>query len=158
MTDDAAAEPEIESEETRADVQRVTDRTADPKLRTLVMYLEIADQQRTSDDAAPSTFNVTFTTSGGLVGGRMVPERWWQERLLEGTAASHQGTADAWRSLFETIDGFDQDVADEERFVHLENAVFVFGANDLAPVEGGFLWRGRLSEIAGWSMGVLSVA
>lgn len=40
-------------------------------------------------------------------------------------------------------------------FIHLRNAKFAFGSVGFAPQGDGMLWRGRLSEVSGFSYGRL---
>ena len=54
----------------------------------------------------------------------------------------------------EKIDrGEDVEPLPDPRFIHLADAKYVTGET-ITPASGGMLWRGRLSEIDGYSMGV----
>ncbi|MEV8566501.1 hypothetical protein AB0436_13130 [Streptomyces sp. NPDC051322] len=98
---------------------------------------------------------ICLTTSGGIIGGQLVsPVTWadrWEEVVSEATARQERSelmaqlphtVQDALRQMGAEPDG-------RQSFIHLVDATFMSAPTaPTAPV-----WRGRVSDISGWSLG-----
>ncbi|MEU5945122.1 hypothetical protein ABZ793_06115 [Micromonospora sp. NPDC047465] len=108
---------------------------------------------------------VTLSVSGGLVTGTLVGrDRWFQELgdFIEQAAdrPDARSLADELGELMSEVgkpaDGEDGFVSTLQYvFIHLINARYVQGSQ-LMPNQGTMLWRGRISEVAGFSVGTLA--
>ncbi|MFB9463797.1 hypothetical protein [Streptomyces cinereospinus] len=93
---------------------------------------------------------VTLTTAGGIVSGSLVGSRVWAERWEDVVAEAVGGRADAEQLVLlpRTV----QDSLEEgslHAFVHLVDVTFLSAtATPTSP-----LWRGRVSDVSGWSLG-----
>lgn len=119
---------------------------ADPMLDT---FVELAD--------AGLGVSLTLTLPGGVVTGMLVGRTQWLGLFREAlTATGETGAAigsqieQAWLKRMD-----DEDTTLPYGFVHLQGAKFLLGSSQhsLVPHNEGLLWRGRLSEVSGWSLG-----
>ena len=99
---------------------------------------------------------ITLTVPGGVVTGLLIGvNRYWREYEAAGTSAGDEMSS----MLREFFTLPDKGGAEEEapghvwRHIHLREARYVTGA--LESPENGMLWRGRLAQVSGWSIGVL---
>lgn len=100
---------------------------------------------------------VTLTVSGAVVSGTLVGRREWANRAIVKydqlqdvlgpfkAGWDEQALADAERTG-------DEDMPPYHTVIHLTEARHFIG-DRLIP-DGGAFWRGRLSEVSGWSFGV----
>jgi hypothetical protein len=92
-------------------------------------------------------------------GGSIDDEHGGWARLFQGVAESLAQARDEHRAACEATDHlsdrYQRLIAQEDRtnFIHLRDTVIAAGVSS-APV-AGMHWRGRLSEISGWSFGHL---
>lgn len=94
---------------------------------------------------------VTLFIPSGAVTGRIISGPKYVEMLRELLGL------DAVADGFEAVTQNDEaDTAEDEgpHFIHLRDAALVAG-NSFVPEEGGLLWRGKLSDVAGFSIGRL---
>ncbi|MBV2132052.1 hypothetical protein KRX52_04475 [Pseudomonas sp. MAP12] len=94
---------------------------------------------------------ITLFTSSGVVTGRIISGRKYIELLREllGFGAAPSG--------MEEVTQNDDAASPEDKgpyFIHLRDAAIVSGVS-FTPTEGGLLWRGKLSDVAGFSIGRL---
>ena len=85
---------------------------------------------------------VTLTLKGLLVTGEIVGHK----EYLDGI-----GLMDVVTKFFGPTP--ERSYFEPRSYIHLKEAQFFFGADRPIPTEGGVLWRGRLSEVDGFSMG-----
>jgi hypothetical protein len=120
---------------------------------------------------------VVLTLGGLVVSGTVIPDWQWFDEVEHAARAAFvvhtSGSVDdehgGWASLFardehraareateRLSDRYQRLIAQEDRatYIHLREArVFAAGVGPL-PV-GGIYWRGRMSEVSGWSFGHL---
>ena len=101
------------------------------------------------------SMGVTVTVPGAVVSGLLVGHQIWVEKLTEAmTAAGETGEA-MGRAFRENLllepepDEAGEDEKPLPLFVHLTEAHIMSGDSMHGPV----LWRGRLSDVSGWSLG-----
>jgi hypothetical protein len=156
------------------DVPRV-----DPALETVVAAIN--DLPEAQDDGP----GVVLTLGGLVISGTVIPDwQWFDEvehaaraafvvhtggsiddehggwaRLFQGVAESLAQARDEHRAAREATDRLSHRyqglVAQEDRtnYIHLRDAVIAAGVS--SPPVAGMHWRGRLSEVSGWSFGHL---
>ena len=113
-------------------------------------------------------FPVTLNVGGILVTGDIIGEGEYFGTLIEGLGshARELGTGEETiAKMNEFIWGLSHASADRKvqeegashplEYIHLRNVFFVTGSGDIpqSGAGGGFLWRGRISEIGGFIMG-----
>lgn len=121
-------------------------------------------------NAGDGEVGITLLASGGVVTGNLVSAaKWWH--LHAELFASNSMTALA--EMYEDLSSgsrVDQAVPDSRlegddapttllpAHIHLINARYMFGTSMIPTPPEGMLWRGRLSEISGWSLGMMNIA
>ncbi|MFK4103249.1 hypothetical protein ACI2L1_24840 [Streptomyces sp. NPDC019531] len=111
------------------------------------------------DSSNKSAVSVTLQVGGALVTGELIGHGRWQDEF-KAWLATIGGSSDVLATVFDAIDqeraGHDQD--DPNQFLHLRNAKFI--TNYLGSMEGITpqgperpLWRTRIAEVQGWSLG-----
>jgi hypothetical protein len=113
---------------------------------------------------------ITFTVSGSVITGTLVGVRRFlnayaevAQRVYRDGAARARARA-YYAELGATLERQTNEealleeqgrgAAPPARFVHLVNARYLPATRDL-PADGGFLWRGRLSQVDGFSLGTV---
>lgn len=108
---------------------------------------------------------ITLTVGGGLVSGLLVGGGEWiklfadqfQQGVGRGNLPDLADTlANSFRQYSEIYEG-KKSLSPQATFIHLKNAHH-FIAGTPIPSGPGVLWRGRLSEVAGFSLGNLEVS
>lgn len=114
-----------------------------------------------------SCYEFALTVSGVLISGELIPAWQWHEDLAE----QHRSQTDpsALEQLFDaytararsqaTENSAVADLTDDEpapNFIHLRGAQ-IFVSTRAIPTTTGMHWRGRLSEVSGWSIGRVTV-
>lgn len=112
---------------------------------------------------------ITLTIGGSLVSGLLVsPRRWFKEYgEIFASAFENQDLADTLKADYETTgneiadrakknaeENYDQ-ASENVKYIHLVDAVVFAGSKPL-PTQGKLIWRGRVSEVSGFSLGMLS--
>jgi hypothetical protein len=111
----------------------------------------------------PSSFGVTFVAGGTVITGDLISAQEYFERygqmwrqVLNSAPDVAKKIGDDWTALgarhTEQATG---NPTGPYNFAHLRNAR-VLMASGLYPTSTGLLWRGRISQITGFSIGVLS--
>lgn len=105
------------------------------------------------------TMTITLAIKGVVVTGKLVSRDDWltaMEAQLEGPA---KGLAQGLRAGLDGADltptgQVDPDAPPQPtyRWLHLINARYSFG-DHLVPSRPGMVWRGRLTDVSGWSLG-----
>ncbi|MBF9131691.1 hypothetical protein I0C86_22375 [Plantactinospora sp. S1510] len=145
------------TESTNADQDPTPDYTKTRPDLALQILARIAQEDKVS-------IGVTLNVSGGIVTGTVIGRDRWFRELGDFVEASTdtpeaRSLADYLGELMSGIakpdDDDDQVVATlRYGYIHLVNARYVSGSR-VMPSQGSTLWRGRLSEIAGFSIGIL---
>lgn len=109
------------------------------------------------------TFGITLNVGGFLVSGNLIGGKDYFESFgtdfAEGLAS--EGTADKIKESFASI-GYpnisdkDENKVSSPGFIHLKDAKFFNTNGNPIPENKGVLWRGRISEVSGFSLGLLS--
>lgn len=100
------------------------------------------------------SFGVTITTPAGIVTGDLIGGKAYFQKMNELVAGTHLAP------LTDLFDSYSQvySVGDEEvpppQFIHLANARHMQGTA-FVPTQGT-LWRGKISDVVGFSLGTLS--
>lgn len=134
------------------EVEYQTNESADLQLQLLV---SIANKGM--------AFPITLFVSGTIISGTLVGVRRWQEGFAEAftTGWSEEATASYREATGLNEPAPDPDKDDKQpldtlKYVHLMEArVFAPGVKPLP--ENGLLWRGKLSDVNGFSYGVFRV-
>jgi hypothetical protein len=126
--------------------QEVLESGGDPLL------MAFASAVHRSDGQMDITLNVRGTTITGTLIGR---DKWMDElaaRMSEAGEAA-RSVGEALQTVFREMD---EEQPPEERRdfnLYLRDARLITGGALIPNAEPGMLWRGRISEISGWSMG-----
>jgi hypothetical protein len=153
--------------------------TIDDVLLTLVRSI---NSTKSNETRAADGIGLVLVVDGAIISGKLIPNwLWFKEvaRALEapstaglGSAAaigelfgffgdemiSHREEEDKIAEVFENLpERAQQTLLNDERtvFIHLAEAR-VYQPGQLGLPDNGMLWRGRLKDIAGWSLGLLS--
>jgi hypothetical protein len=100
-------------------------------------------------------FNITLNLKGAVISGEMIGEKEYAERLNQ-YFRDCIGITDASEmnlNRFNTKRDLDSNPLSEE-YIHLKNAKVFFSSIDTAPLEEGVLWRGKLSSVDGYMLGL----
>src|SRR3954449_4270496 len=95
-------------------------------------------------------------------GGSIDDEHGGWARLLRGVSESLVRDREEHRAVQNMVGGLSERyrrlLAQEDRtsYIHLNNARVL--SSGVGPLQGGMHWRGRLSEVSGWSFGHLDEA
>jgi hypothetical protein len=112
---------------------------------------------RTGESGGRAGMSITFASHGYLVSGVLISRREWFE-LQNAAFRSTMGEvgealADAFDRALGEPNADDDTDSSEITYIHLKETEFYLGGED-RPI-GGALWRGRLSEIGGFTLGQL---
>ncbi|MEV0552011.1 MULTISPECIES: hypothetical protein [unclassified Streptomyces] len=121
---------------------------------TVDAYLEIL--LRLVDAQPDASLKICLTTPGGIVAGSLVGSRTWADRweTTVSAATGAQDRADHMAHLAHTVRSAlkqtEPDTGDGlHSFIHLVDVTFLsVPGTTTAP-----LWRGRLGDVSGWSLG-----
>ena len=109
-------------------------------------------------------FPITLTVGGMLISGLLTGGKRYFEEFAETMANAH-GTAETSEQLREFFSRRTKiyDAPEEGEppvplaYVHLREARFFVPGAQPVPSSGGVLWRGRLSQVDGFHLGMLTV-
>lgn len=136
-----------------AEIPEATQQVGDRLLVTFVAMANNAEIQLRA--------SITLTVGGLLVSGTLIGLSEYVERLGEQVLSSAApDTHEGWRQLFdswsETAREASEDTGTDPSFVHLADVQHFSPGQRPIPSGAPFpVWRGRLTEIDGWSMGAL---
>lgn len=127
----------------------------DPRLEALVHIVNSVE----NGDVGVTLFVNGCIVTGMLIGARMYLKEY--ARQWRGAMSDPEIAEEVERIIIdqgeESIRKLEaQESPPRNAFIHLRNARYITG-HVIAPQEGGLLWRGRLSEVSGWSLGAISV-
>lgn len=99
---------------------------------------------------------ITVNVPGGTVTGIMIGPRAWLRILgASGEGPAHEFLRSLAGGMNEILENAGAEVTTQ--FLHLRDAQYVSGGR-FTPTNAGLLWRGRLGEITGFSIGTLTPA
>lgn len=125
-------------------------------LQSLVTMANISESK--------SLFGITLLTHGFLVSGQLVSGREYFKGFAENVASVIDDSEIA-KSVTDSFINMGNKVYDKldndnnpppPTFIHLSNAKYFHTNGQPIPANEGIMWRGRLSEVSGFSLGVLS--
>lgn len=104
-------------------------------------------------------FGITLNVKGTIVSGILITEEEYFKGITQETANADNG--ELFAQVLSEIDNFMKEATPEKKillskFIHLKNAKYFFSGADPIPSNRGIYWRGRLSEVDGFSFGNLS--
>lgn len=105
------------------------------------------------------TFSVTLTTTGGVITGTLISTKEYFDRFSNAFAEAWPGgPSEEVRSGFAAWGehrGSELAAAEggDDPFIHLKNARFVDGSGAVPSGAEGILWRGKLEEVVGFTLG-----
>lgn len=105
------------------------------------------------------SFGITLTTKGGVISGTLISTKEFFDRFSNAFAGAWPGGPnEAIRSGFAAWGehrGSELAVAEggDDPFIHLKNARFVDGSGAVPSGAEGILWRGKLEEVVGFTVG-----
>lgn len=121
-------------------------------------------------EAAPGGVGtgITLTVGGLVITGNLVSEQTWLEThpadfVPEEGIAKAKARAELRRQLMSGRDP--EEFTAEERdelsadlqLVHLKDVIIFAGSSPIAVPSDVFYWRGKVSEVTGWTLGRLSI-
>lgn len=114
-----------------------------------------------AQESAGYEIGITLTVRGVVMTGVLVGRDVWAEELavLTGAGSVPQTTGSVVGEIVQRAVQVPKQASDGEGrygYIHLRDARIMAGPASL-PTTGGMLWRGRLSEVSGWSIGTLGV-
>lgn len=123
------------------------------------IYLHVLLELLHKDDSNQSAMSVTLQVGGALVTGELISRGRWEDEF-RAWLATIDGSADVLTAMLDVVNSEIQD-ADEPaplNFLHLRDAKFITnyrgtleGTEAMGP--GRPLWRARIVDVQGWSLG-----
>lgn len=134
--------------------EQIADKTGDNgerdfKIEPSDLYLNIL---LTLTSKVEGEFPITLLVSGMMVSGKLISELEYRTLFLEGAINETINNAVESGDIDPNAGPGGPFV---ERFIHLKECRFLLGNHFPMPVNKGVLWRGRLSSIDGYFMGIL---
>ncbi len=114
-----------------------------------------------ADDTPELSVGVTLQANGLLVSGHLINEKAYFESIADDIAATSVLNPDDRGKVREIFAPLGSAYSKEtggvpsQQFIHLKNARFFNSSGHPLSATQGFLWRGRISEVKGFSMGTL---
>ena len=100
-----------------------------------------------------ASMGLTVTVAAGLITGDLIGANRWFKEIGE----AHPELRELAEGLGSTAGR--TDLPDDQvdwTYIHLRNARIFTGGQQFTTSGGGIYWRGRISEITGWSFGIFS--
>jgi hypothetical protein len=120
----------------------------------------------TMANAVPSGsfVGITLNVEGQVVSGKLISAIQYYRSYADiwegalGTGEHSKGYIEPWRELALTMETEDSESEDAPppRYIHLADAKYIYGTS-IIPTSEGMLWRGLISKVSGFSLGVLEV-
>ena len=107
------------------------------------------------------SFGVTLTVSGTLISGTLIGGKEYFKLFGESFASgmkdekSAENVKATYAEYGKTYDKDSKDIP-APSFIHLKGAKFYAVGGEPIPSDQGVLWRGRISEVSGFSLGAFS--
>lgn len=115
-------------------------------------------------------FGITLNVRGATISGLIIGGEEYFEKFSEMFGKGWEGsdkpelasTIKEWFSRYKDIYSKEQEreretIAYPPHFIHIENAKIFSPGQRPIPSHDGNLWRGRISEVSGFSLGALSI-
>lgn len=103
-------------------------------------------------------FSMTLNVPGGVVSGNVIGISEWLERVATLLEPHSDDFAGAFRHIKDDhAERTRDDDGPAPKFIHLDGAHWI-DSSGTTPEGDGVLWRGRISDIAGWSFGKVGPA
>lgn len=106
-------------------------------------------------------FGITLNVGGALVTGKIIsaPDYFEATGQLLAEDIDDSEVAETFSNMFMPFaeDSRKSLLKYDPAFIHLKDAKFFSGSTNPIPGSGGFLWRGRISQIIGFHLGVLEI-
>ncbi|NLI93804.1 MAG: hypothetical protein GX434_16905 [Peptococcaceae bacterium] len=101
------------------------------------------------------SLNITLNIKGIVISGSIISEKEYCERLVHylNDISEIKGIAPMGRNHWAETNRQDAEPLQEE-YIHLKNAKIYFSSIDSAPLDEGVLWRGKLSTVDGFILGL----
>ena len=110
-------------------------------------------------NVSTTNIGITLITHGYLVSGVIIGGKEYFEIMAE--YSTDQITKDAFKSLGEDLYGNKKREENSETkpptFIHLKDAKFYSTSGQPVPANAGVIWRGRINQISGFTVGTLEV-
>lgn len=147
--DTSTGEPTLEEENILADPER------DWMLRQLILLAEFGVQQ-----------GITLSVSGGIVTGTLIGGEKYMELVMDHTSKVKMlgdpdgnirkailSSYEQFSTIYKKPEGAGDDYQRPPRgYIHLKDARYLFEKSTV-PSSGGFLWRGKIKDVSGFSIG-----
>lgn len=112
-------------------------------------------------------FGITLTVSGLIISGTLINGKTYFEELSKSLKSASKEKGDVAEVIGELWGGFKtiyEDPSEETEnktpsrvsFIHLKDAHIFAPGQQAMPTDEGILWRGKISSVDGFSIGVLS--
>lgn len=127
--------------------------------RSSDVYLDVLLDFLNQEKAKGSSLTVTLLMGGALVCGDLIAHAQWQDELqavLEGAGGDAPLLGRLMKSVEEAAEVLPEELS--AHFVHLKNVLIItnYRGTLSGDVPQGIehpVWRGRLSEVQGWTLG-----
>ncbi|WP_372736260.1 hypothetical protein [Nocardioides sp.] len=117
------------------------------------LLMALAEVARTQEGFE---LGITVNVPGATVTGIMIgPRPWLRILAVSGEGGTNQFLSSVAGALDSMLDSAGEDVT--AQCLHLRQAQYVSGGT-FTPTNAALLWRGRISEVAGFSIGSLTAA
>ena len=105
-------------------------------------------------NASDSEMSVALTMPGGTVQGLLISHSKWIGLVDDAVTRANESMAGVFKGFAPPASVDDAGQGPPARHIHLMEARYVHPAGFTPGYDQeGMLWRGRLSEVAGWSLG-----
>jgi hypothetical protein len=125
--------------------QEPPDRGGDPLLSLFARLVSDTDAE----------IHVTLAVGGGVVTGALISQLKWMRLSAEAMNATVPGSGvipdELGKVLAQTSEGTPYE------YLHLRDARYI-SATGVMPERPQMLWRGRISQVAGWSWGSFQIS
>lgn len=108
---------------------------------------------------------ITLQVHGMIISGTTITGRKYFEEFAKSFGGGFRGDSELATSFTEMFASYakiydkdpeDQKFDDEPGYIHLENASFFLPGQPAMPRNSGVLWRGKISDVTGFNLGILS--
>jgi hypothetical protein len=126
----------------------------------------LAEIVRLTNGGGDVTFPITLTVGGFLISGYLIGGKRFHnefaENMVRSLAALETEGLERVRKFFSEFGSiYDEPPEGEDQpqlpvtYIHLRDARFFVPGQSAVPANGGVLWRGRLTSVQGFHMGLL---
>lgn len=129
-----------------------------PTVPDITLQMFVVELMAHDGDEQPSSIEITLTVPGGLLTGRLVSPLQWLREIQKTPYGIFLGIFEEGfvaRSQHARTEEVTEDEVLAITYVHLLDAQLVAAGSAAVRADSTAPWRGRLSEVAGWSFGRL---